>query len=113
MGFCFDTQANRLPRSSPVPLRLALRPDRGAQVEVEILKRRGGQVPARLHLALPRGNPVLSTPLPPARGRVGRIPTWHPALERAQPLAGMRSVAKPLPVRAEATPDLLRSAAQG
>lgn len=79
MGFCFDTQLQQVQRSSPVPLRLALRPGLGAQVEIEILKRRGGQVPAKLRLALPRGNPVLSTPLPPARGRVGRIPHWRSA----------------------------------
>lgn len=78
MGFCFDTRATQLPdRSSPVPLRMALRPQPGAQVEVEILKRRGGQVPARLRLALPRGNPVLTTPLPPARGRIGSKPMVH------------------------------------
>ena len=90
MGFCFDTQLNQVARSSPVPLRLALRPGLGAQVEIEILKRRGGQVPVKLRLALPRGNPVLSTPLPPARGRVGRIPHWRPAtaLEVSVPAGG-------------------------
>jgi cell division inhibitor SulA/protein ImuA len=81
MGFCFDIQASQSARTSPVPLRLALRPDLGARVEIEILKRRGGRVPHKLRLALPRGNPVLSTPLPPARGRVGRIPPWRPAAE--------------------------------
>lgn len=77
MGFCFDTQVRQRQVPSPVPLRLALRPGLGAQLEVEILKRRGGQVPVQLRLSLPRGNPLLSTPLPPARGRVGRLPAWH------------------------------------
>ena len=78
MGFCFDTRPAHLPRSSPVPLRLALRPEQGAQVMVDILKRRGGQVPESLRLALPRGNPVLTTPLPPARGRIGSKPLGQP-----------------------------------
>ncbi len=78
MGFCFD-HTPQAQRSSPVPLRLSLRPSQGAQVHVEILKRRGGGTPVRLQLSLPRGNPVLSTPLPPARGRVGRIPAWTSA----------------------------------
>ncbi|MDE3010952.1 MAG: translesion DNA synthesis-associated protein ImuA [Pseudomonadota bacterium] len=85
MGFCFDTQPRQVQRSSPVPLRLALRPGPGAQLDLEILKRRGGQVPASLRLALPRGNPVLSTPLPPSRGRVGRIPAWRSTASAREP----------------------------
>lgn len=83
MGFCFDTQPLAVTRSSPVPLRLALKPGRGGQVEVEILKRRGAPVSGALQISLPRGNPVLSTPLPPARGRLGRIPGWKPEHLRA------------------------------
>ena len=93
MAFCFDTQLHQITRSSPAPLRLALRPGLGAQVEIEILKRRGGRVPVKLRLALPRGNPVLSTPLPPARGRVARIPAWRSSTGRAAGAMGLQESA--------------------
>ncbi len=82
MGFCFDHSPRTAERSSPIPLRLALQPCQGAKLQIDILKRRGGPTPVRLELALSRGNPVLSTPLPPSRGRVGRIPAWSGAARR-------------------------------
>ena len=113
MGFCFDHGPQDQQRSSPVPLRLSLRPSQGAQVQVQILKRRGGSTPVQLQLALPRGNPVLSTPLPAARGRVGRIPAWNTAASPAMPGAEAAGLSMGNAIWQAAERSNLRSLAQG
>jgi cell division inhibitor SulA len=77
IGFAFNHQAFDSVESGPLPLRLAMRPSIGARVEIEIVSDRDETNPIALTLEIPRGNPVLTTPLPPSRGRVGRIPAWQ------------------------------------
>lgn len=70
MAIGFSHELKPQGRYNPAPLRLSMRPGVGARVYVDILKRRGGPVPLPLTLTLPRGTPVLSTPLPPGRSSV-------------------------------------------
>lgn len=53
-------------QSSPAPLRLAIAPAPGQQIEVDVFKRRGPPMAAPLQLALPAVAPRRRRPAPPA-----------------------------------------------
>jgi protein ImuA len=82
MGFAFHHPEWDLSFTDAIPLSLAMQPAQGAKVEVVIYKGKQQSESVSFTLDLPRDNPILSTPLPPSRGRVAHIPAWKP---RASP----------------------------
>lgn len=77
MGIAFDHDPMDLNDECPIGVRLAMHPNIGARVQIEIPNHMHKNSSVSLTLSIPRDNPVLCTPLPPARGRVGRIPAWR------------------------------------
>ncbi len=77
IGFAFDHHDFDAAKTGSIPLCLAMRPCQGAKVQVEILNQKDASPCVSLSLSIPSDNPVLSTPLPPTRGRVAHIPAWR------------------------------------
>jgi cell division inhibitor SulA len=77
IGFAFDHKDFDETMRGIIPVSLAMRPCQGAKVHIQILNQKDASSSVSFSLSIPSNNPVLSTPLPPTRGRVAHIPAWR------------------------------------
>jgi len=99
MAIGFHHAEDKLPLNHFAQVQMTMRPIQGARVQIDIVNIQGNAVMHSLALALTKGNPVLSTPLPPtpSRGRIARTRKWNPkhkvALNQGQLASDFRQAA--------------------